>query len=363
MNQHMKSKNNISVYTRYSRLGASSRVRFFQFIDGSFSNSSLFFDVDSLFDSNYLNKIYNKRRVSLFSLIGYYLSRLRRILLTDKNKVLWIEKELFPYTPAFVERILLNRKKYILDYDDATFHTYDCHKSKWVRLILGKKIDSLMAGADLVVVGNNYLYRRALDSGAKNIVIVPSVIDLDRYSVEEKKRVNDDSSVVIGWIGSPGSQHLLKSVLPALKELAKTRSIKFRFVGVSNFSTDGLDAELVPWNENTEVDVINSFDIGIMPVQNEPFQRGKCGFKLIQYMACSKPVLGSPVGFNMDVVNHGVNGFLPESDKEWVNYAQQLIDNPDLRAEMGRVGRERVENNYCIQAVSPVLEKHLISVC
>jgi glycosyltransferase involved in cell wall biosynthesis len=119
--------------------------------------------------------------------------------------------------------------------------------------------------------------------------------------------------------------------------------------------------EIVPWSEDTEVDCISRFDIGIMPVPDEPFEQGKCGYKLIQYMACGKPVVASPVGANRDIVHHGVNGFVATSEAEWMDSLMTLCRDPATRDRMGKAGRARVEAQYALDVAAPRLHAILIS--
>ena len=111
--------------------------------------------------------------------------------------------------------------------------------------------------------------------------------------------------------------------------------------------------EVIAWSEDTEVDAIQSMDIGVMPLPDTPWARGKCGYKLIQYMACGLPVVASPVGVNKEILEHGVNGFLAESDAEWRTAIEALISDPDLRRRMGAAGRKKVENEYSLQVWGP----------
>lgn len=111
----------------------------------------------------------------------------------------------------------------------------------------------------------------------------------------------------------------------------------------------------LPWREESEIQNIQRFDVGIMPLLDEPFERGKCGYKLIQYMACGLPVIASPVGVNGQIVEHGVTGFLVKSQDEWLQALAFLRDNPGRRREMGQAGRKKMEAEYSLQATAPKL--------
>jgi hypothetical protein len=207
-----------------------------------------------------------------------------------------------------------------------------------------------MRVAKIVSAGNPYLAQRARVAGAQRVEILPTVVDLARYHVIGAAGVNPP---VIGWIGSPGTVGFLRLIETAVTEFVNAGHARMVAVGVQQSPLSLLPMELRPWHEATEVAEIQGFDIGVMPLPDEPFERGKCGYKLIQYMACGKPVIASPVGVNRDIVQHGVNGFLAETESEWRDAIRQLVGDPALRVQMGREGRRIVELSYSLQAIAP----------
>ena len=132
-------------------------------------------------------------------------------------------------------------------------------------------------------------------------------------------------------------------------------------IGAGENPFSGLMATIRDWDEATETAGIGNFDVGIMPLPDNPWERGKCGFKLIQYMACGKPVVASPVGVNREIVVEGVNGFLASTQKEWVDALLRLKEDPDLRRTMGEKGRRMVEEEYCLQVTAPRLHRILLN--
>lgn len=270
----------------------------------------------------------------------------------SETRLLWIEKEALPWFPAWVERALLGKIPYVLDYDDALFHNYDLHPSRAVRAVLGHRIDALMRGARLVIAGNEYLAQRAQEAGARWVEIVPTVIDLDRYHV--RGAVSNSEMLRIVWVGSPSTVHYLRLVEESLAELGKRFRFRLRVVG-AKISMSGVDIECLPWSEDSEVASIAECDIGIMPLKDSPWERGKCGYKLIQYMACGLPVVASPVGVNTQIVRDGENGFLADTPEAWERALGQLLQQTSSREAMGRAGRSRVEKEYCVQQVAPRL--------
>lgn len=302
---------------RYERNGSSSRVRFYQFVP--YLNNDV--NCSPLLGESYINKIYSGVKPSIFYLLKSYVKRVCKILSSDAE-ILWVEKELFPFVPFVFERLFYRGKKLVVDYDDATFHVYNKHSNSIVRNILGKKISHVMRSADVVIAGNTYIANYAKIAGAKRIEIIPSVIDLNRYSLKES---SNDEKIKIGWIGSPSSQSLLENILPALDEISKAYNTEFLFVGTHKLNWDNSKFIDLPWSEESEVESIKKMDIGIMPVEDKDFHWGKCGFKLIQYMACGLPIVGSPIGVNSDIIIDGENGYSATSKEDWVKNLELLI--------------------------------------
>jgi glycosyltransferase involved in cell wall biosynthesis len=275
--------------------------------------------------------------------------------------VIVIEKELLPYTPAILERLLNHIEiPYIVDYDDAIFHNYDLSSNPVIRRLLGEKIDIVMRKADTVVAGNEYLASRARKAGASNIEIIPTVIDLDRYPYVPP---DDEGAFTIGWIGSPTTAEYVESIIPVIQKVSKNRDIRLVLVGSGSVEISGVPVEIREWSEETEIDDVASFDVGIMPLENSPWERGKCGFKLIQYMGCGKPVVASPIGMNADIVINNHNGFHAESNQEWVECLLRLHDNRELAERMGKRGRELVIELYRVQVTKEQWIKLLSNIC
>jgi len=164
-----------------------------------------------------------------------------------------------------------------------------------------------------------------------------------------------DIFFTVGWIGSMSTAEYLLDIRSALVEIGKRVKTMLCIVGARDVEIQGITTQEKIWTEKTEVNDISSFDVGIMPLRNNSWDRGKCGYKLIQYMACGKPVVASPVGVNTQIVEHGVNGFLAETEMEWIEALRTLRDNPELRAKMGAAARKKVIEKYTIQKIAPEL--------
>jgi len=348
----------ILLLSRYSALGASSRIRNYQYIP-YLEAHGFRITVAPLFDDEYLKALYSHGRRDWWRIFCNYCNRFRYLLGSRRYELIWIEKELFPFIPALLEILMSHMGvPYIVEYDDAVFHRYDLHPNKFVRVLLGSKIDAIMRRSAMVIAGNEYLAERARKSGASQVEIIPSVIDLERYPLAPKTR---DHIFKVGWIGAPVTAKYIHHIHSALAEVFKDGQSQLILVGSGQMELEGIPVDIRSWSEDTEIHDLQSFDVGIMPLPDEPWERGKCGFKLIQYMACGKPVVASPVGVNRQIIIDGINGFLAATKDDWIKALSSLRDDPDLRERMGTESRKMLEANYCLQVTAPRLADLLYS--
>ena len=342
----------VLLLSRYGPLGASSRVRSYQYLP-YLKAHGIDITVSALLGGDYLRKFYSGRVNHLTARIGPYFRRLIELLKARKFDLLWIEKELFPWFPSWGEMLIARLGiPYVVDYDDAIFHNYDTHSNILIRKLLGNKIDAVMRNAALVSAGNEYLMARAKKAGARRVEYLPTVVDLERYSVRDNA---ENSVFTIGWIGTPHTVKYLEMIRPVLSEWDKKDNSRLVIIGADSFRLDNMRVEHHPWSQDSEVSKIQTFDVGIMPLPDNLWERGKCGYKLIQYMECGKPVIASPVGVNSKIVEHGVNGFLASNIQEWVEALSTLQDNKYLREDMGKAGRNLIEREYSLQVTAPRL--------
>jgi len=345
----------ILLLSKYSRKGASTRLRSLQYLP--FLESEGFqVTVSSLFDDQYLDQLYQHGKRAPLRMMMLYFRRLVVLLGAFRYDLIWIEKEIFPYMPAFAERMLhFLGKRYVVDYDDAVFHSYDLSGNPVLRRVLGRKIDVVMRCASCVVAGNEYLASRAKAAGATRVELVPTVVDPTRYSPIGSSMA---SRPVIGWIGSPSTQGYVVDIARVLTSQCQKHNARLRLVGASvNIASEfpGVDVDVVPWSEASEAELIAGMDIGIMPLPDGPWEKGKCGYKLIQYMACAIPVIASPVGVNVDIVGTNRCGMLAARAVEWDGALDKLLESPAQRLELGRAGRQAVENWYSLAVQAPIL--------
>lgn len=302
-----------------------------------------------LLGNGYLNRLYAGQAVRWPGVVCDYLKRVVGLLRAGNYDLIWIEKELFPNFPAWFEEVLRALGiRYVIDIDDAVFHNYGLSSNRYKRLLAGK-IGKIMRNSALVICGNDYLAEWAHSAGAPWVETIPTVIDLERY---DAVGLPDRGRIVVGWCGSPSTAQYLEIVAPALRILAKEIALQLRVIG-AGVSYGGLDVDCRNWSESSEAREIQDFDIGIMPLRDSPWERGKCGYKLIQYMACGKPVIATSSGANEKIVVHGRTGYLVSSLDDWVEALRALMVDSQKRWAMGMQGRDLVENNYCVQVTAP----------
>lgn len=351
----------ISFYSKYGRLGASSRIRFMQFLPKL--NSFYQIQVHSLLSDEYVTNLYAGIPQSKLGILFAYSKRAFQ-LMTDRSDVLIIEKELFPYFPYWFEKIFLSKKKYIVDIDDAVFHNYDLNVSSLKKFLLGTKFKNLFKSSFAVLAGSPYLKEVADSSGAHNVIYFPTVIDGERYFKAITNSPITDQ-VVIGWIGSGSTDKYLELIRLPLAKAAKITPCRlvFKVIGSTKpLQIDGVEVVNVAWTEDSEVVAIQSIDIGIMPLEDTLWERGKCAYKLIQYLACGKPVIASAIGANCSVVDHGLNGFLCSSESDWCDALVKLINNRELCHQFGEHGMNKVKQHYTVDANIKILQKLLCTL-
>ncbi|MFV8342163.1 glycosyltransferase family 4 protein [Flavobacterium sp. XS2P39] len=338
--------------TKYSRNGASSRLRSYQYFP-FLEAKGISVSVSPFFDEDYLSNLYSGKRIAKRKLLKFYLTRFFKLFSIYKYDRIVIEKELFPYFFSWFEKVLyLLKVEYIVDYDDAIFHNYDLSTNKLISFLFKNKINNVMKYSGCVIAGNSYLRVRAKESGAKKIVILPTVIDVDVYKAKSNYA---NSKIIIGWIGSPSTFKYVKNNKSVFSKLFQKYNAELHIIGATEDLGLGTNVKYLKWTEESEVDLISQFDIGIMPLENTPWELGKCAYKLIQYMGCGVPVVASSVGMNKIVVDEGISGFLVRVEEQWLDKLSQLIEDRALRESLGKKGRIKVESAFSIQNKQAVL--------
>jgi glycosyltransferase involved in cell wall biosynthesis len=300
-------------------------------------------EVQPLLDDGYVGELYETGHRGWRWLASGYGRRLLSAFRWGRFDAIICEQEMLPFLPAFIELSFQHRNtRFFVDYDDAAYAKYSgCP-------FFRRKIPRVMAAAETVVVGNNHLSDYAQQFACR-VCVIPTVVDLSCYPNQGRAGASD--TVRVAWIGTPITARHLGASIPVMERLqAEHTNLSFRFIGAGNtFPCNGLRAEVQAWSRRTETELLLGCDIGIMPLPDTEFTRGKCGLKLIQYMACSLPVVASPVGVNREIVEEGKNGYLASSDAEWFEKLDKLIRDPELRMNLGKAGRAKVAAGYTLE--------------
>jgi glycosyltransferase involved in cell wall biosynthesis len=210
----------------------------------------------------------------------------------------------------------------------------------------------MVKGSDVVIVGNQFLKNEVLKvDREKKVFVIPTSIDTSLYP--QKKKISERPEIILGWIGTKGNLKYLKKLEPVFETLhQRFPQVKLKIVSNDFYDSSHLPIVKKPWKLEDENEDLISFDIGLMPLNDDLWSRGKCGLKIIQYLSVGVPVVCTPVGINSDIVKDGENGFWATNDQEWIDRLSTLIQNPDLRLRMGLKGVETVEGEYSLTVTS-----------
>jgi glycosyltransferase involved in cell wall biosynthesis len=245
---------------------------------------------------------------------------------------------------------------YIFDFDDAIMFRDSSHRrfDSWQRRWRFRR---MVAGARRVIAGNSYLAAWA-SRYSERVTVIPTSIDLSAYP---ERRAEPGRAPVIGWIGTRINLMYLQTVVPALTRLARKRpDVTLKVVSDDFFDVAGIPVTNKRWSLADEVDDVTSFHVGIMPLPDDPWTRGKCAVKILQYFAAAVPVVCSPVGANLEVVEHGRSGYFAATEDEWVARLDELLGDRQRRRQFGRAGRDTVHRTYAIESTVDQFVKALV---
>jgi glycosyltransferase involved in cell wall biosynthesis len=284
--------------------------------------------------------------------LGGYARRLRDAW-RGGHDVTYVYREAAPLAPAWLDGWLSRRRPVVFDFDDAIYLPTASPANAWAAALRSPdKTDGLCRRARHVTVGNEHLAEYARERNAA-VTVVPSTIDTDLYVLRERP---PQPTPVVGWTGSLTTLPHLQALGPALARLARDVPFRMEVVG-GTLELPGVEVACRHWRAETEVDDLRSFDVGLMPLPDDEWARGKCGMKALQYMALGIPPVVSPVGMNAALVRDGVNGFHARSDGEWVDRLALLLRDPGLRARLGHEARRTVEERYAARVQAPRLAR------
>jgi glycosyltransferase involved in cell wall biosynthesis len=291
-----------------------------------------------------------------------HLRRVRELARARRFDVAYVYREAALLGPPWFERRLARLLPFVFDFDDAIWLPASSPaNARAARLKPPGKTAELCRLAWHVIVGNETLAAWAREH-ARQVSVVPSTIDTDAYVVRPRPR---NPRPVVGWTGSITTLPYLLTLVPALRRLRSRVDFELRIIGAEPQAAElsGLDARSLPWDAVREVDDLRPFDVGLMPLPDDAWSRGKCAMKALQYMALAIPPVVAPVGLNATLVEHEVNGLHARSDDEWVDGLARLLADPGLRTRLGAAARATVERGYGAAQHAPRVAEILRAAC
>ena len=348
--------------------GAGCRFRIAQFIPYLEANG---FEVtlSSLFTPDFFRFVYKPghRLRKAVTFAGLSMRRLGSLKSVSRFDLIFIYREMFPIGPALVERLLAMRggPPIVFDFDDAIFLPSVSDANRFIAALKQpSKIRSIIRCADHVVAGNEFLadYARRFNPA---VTMIPTCVDTNVFVPSARRPGNGSSpsDPVIGWIGSPTTGGYIRSLSTVLQRVRERHRFVLRVSGAGDrFDIPGVEIANEPWTLDREVHLFNTCDIGVYPLADDEWSKGKCGFKAIEFMACGVPVIAAAVGVNREIIKDGVNGFLASSEGEWVEKLGRLLVDSALRQRFAEAGRRTIEARYSLHVNAPKLAATLRAV-
>lgn len=290
----------------------------------------------------------NALHIKVSSVLLGFVKRLSHVFRARHASFIFIYREAAPFGPPVFEWILARvlKRKLIYDFDDAIWlpdekknWAFDLVKCRW-------KARSICGWSAQISAGNKYLAAFATRF-SKSVTINPTTIDMRHHCVLQKEK-NKAQKIIIGWTGSHSTLKYLTGLEPVLAHLQKKyNNIEFLVIA-DRAPRLSIGFQFLKWNLQTEIVDLAKIDIGMMPLSDDDWTRGKCGFKALQYMAMEIATIASPVGVNSEIIHHLENGLLASTHEEWLMAFEQLINDPNLRARIGKSGRSTVQQHYSV---------------
>jgi len=279
----------------------------------------------------------------------------RRMSLVRKVKnydLVYILREAALLGPPVFEKLIHQRRvPIVFDFDDAIFVSYRSPSNGYLSYLkFASKTKTICRIASHVMVGNPYLadYAQQVND---SVTVVPTTIDTEKYRMPQPKTFSGPP--VIGWTGSYSTVQHLDTLRSALKKLAERETFRLRVIGTPTYECSPVDIEAMRWRADTELKDLGAIDIGVMPLPDDKWSKGKCGLKALQFMALGIPTVCSPVGVNTDIIQDDQNGFIAGTEDEWVEKLSRLLRSHELRQRLGQAGRATVEQKYSAITQTP----------
>ena len=329
----------------------SQRFRFEQYLD-YFKQNDLVIDFEPFLNKKTWKTLYSQGNVAKKG-IGVMRSFVKRFFLLFrlyKYDMIFIHREAAHIGPPIFEFLIAKvfRKKYIYDYDDATWlPNYSETNASFHRLKAYWKVKYCIKWAYHVTPGNEFLANYARNYN-KNVTIIPTTIDtVNHHNLETDY---NSEKIVIGWTGTHTTMRYLDFLVPIIKELEEKYAFDFLIISNEAPTYHLKSLRFIKWNHATEIQDLAKISIGVMPLEKDIWSEGKCGFKGLQYMALGIPALMSPVGVNIQILDDKNNGYLVTTPEEWKDCLEMLLTNPELRKQIGQAGKKTILERYSVLA-------------
>ena len=293
------------------------------------------------------------RKIAAFA--GLSLGRLRSLRGLAQYDLVFLYREAFPIGPPLVERWLAGPGKppIVYDFDDAIFLPNVSDANRFiVSLKWAGKVPGIVRLSTQVIAGNDFLASFARRYNPA-VLTIPTCVDTDKFTPRTDGQGGRDP-LVVGWIGSPTTAPYLSMLGSAFRNVHARTPFRVKVSGAAtDVVFDGVPTTNVPWSLADEVSLFNTCDVGVYPLTDDEWAKGKCGFKAIQFMSCGVPVVASAVGENLAIIEDGVNGFLASTPEEWETKLRRLLTDAPLRASFAAAGRRTVEERYSLRVCAP----------
>ena len=347
--------------------GAGCRFRIAQFIP-YLESVGIQVTLNSLFTPEFFRLVYKPghyaRKAATFAALS--LKRLGSLRGASRYDLILVYREMFPVGPAVVERLLAARGRppVVFDFDDAIFLPSVSEANRLISALKQpQKVASIIRHSDHVITGNEFLADYARRFNTK-VTTIPTCVDTDRFVPSPSVPGSDEGrELVVGWIGSPTTASYIRGLAGVLRRVGERHPFVLRVSGAgAPLEIPGVRVENRTWSLHEEVALFNTCDVGVYPLADDEWSKGKCGFKAIEFMACGVPVIASAVGVNRTIVQDGTNGFLAATEDEWVEKLSRLLADAALRRRFAAAGRRTIEEGYSLRVNAPMLAATLKAV-
>ncbi len=333
---------------------ASQRFRFEQYL-GKLTNSGYEWEYHSFLSPEAWKILYKPGHISQ-KVIQIFWGLMRRYVLlfrVSKFDFVFIHRETAPLGPPIFEWMVANllKRKIIYDFDDAIWIPNVSQSNRVFGFLKRfRNTETLCRLAYKISCGNPYLCSYAQQYNP-NVVLNPTTIDTEKLHTLNYRIIKaPDIKPIIGWTGTHSTIQYLYDLLPILRKLENEFDFEFRVISDQKPDFELKSLNYIPWNSDTEIRDLSALDIGLMPLKNDQWSEGKCGFKALQYMALGIPALVSPVGVNTQIVDDGINGFVCADSEQWEAVIRKLLAKPSIVVKMSLNTRSKIENHYSVNS-------------